>query len=149
MTLPFSAVRLLLPLTLVAAFGCTCTPPTGDAGVIDGGRVLARAAEGGGVEIVLADLATPLRTLQVDVVLTGGQATEVVAAGPVAFNVLQAGLDSPRADLTLVVADTRRLPLNNGPVARLVTSGEVQVTLSNAIAVDDDGERRTLATGAD
>jgi hypothetical protein len=145
----FSVVRLLLALALVGAFGCTCTTPTGDAGVTDGGRVIARAVEGG-VEIVLEDLETPLRTLQVDVVLSGGDATDVVPAGPVAFNLLEAALDDgPRGDLTLVVADTRRLPLPNGPVARLVTGPGVTATLSNALAVDDDGGRRTLATGAD
>ncbi len=149
MTRPLLALRLLPALVLVAAYGCTCAAPTGDGGVPDSGRVLARAAEGGGVEIVLADLTTPLRTLQVDVVLTGAEATGVVAAGPVAFNLLEAALDEPRAQLTLVVADTRRLPLNNGAIARLVTTGDAEVTLSNALAVDDDGERRALATGAD
>lgn len=149
MNLSLSTARLGLALVLVAAFGCDCTTPSGDAGVGDGGRVLARPAEGGGVEILLADLDTPLRTLQVDVRLDGAEATDVVPAGPVAFNVLEAALDAPRAQLTLVVADTRRLPLGEGPVARLVTTGDASVTLSNALAIDDDGERRTLATGAD
>lgn len=145
----FSLLRLGLALALVGAFGCTCTPPQGDAGAPDGGRVFTRAVEGG-IEIVLEDLDTPLRTLQVDVALSGGEASDVVAAGPVAFNLLEAALDEgPRSELTLVVADTRRLLLPNGPVARLVTGADVTATLSNALAVDDDGERRTLATGAD
>lgn len=142
-------VRLFSLLILVGAFGCECTPPATDGGVADGGRVFARAVEGGGLEIVLDDLPTPLRTLQVDIALTGGEATDVVSAGAVAFNILEAALDAPRADLTLVVADTRRLPLNNGAIARLVTSGDAEATLTNAFAVDDDGERRTLATSAD
>lgn len=145
----FSLLRLSLSLALVGAFGCTCTPPSGDAGVPDGGRVVARAVEGG-VEIVLEDLVTPLRTLQVDVALTGGEATDAVPAGPVSFDLIEAGLDDgPRSELTLVVADTRRLPLASGAVARLVTGAGVTATLSNARAVDDDGERRTLTTGAD
>lgn len=133
----------LLAMLLPAASSCAPNPE--DNGSPDLGRVEAVVTEGG-VDIRLGSLTTPLRTLQVDVVLAGGAATAVEPAGALTANVLEAGLSSPRSTLTLVVADSRRLPLANGPVARLITDGPVTATLSRAIAVNDDGERVTLLT---
>ncbi|MFZ9888923.1 MAG: hypothetical protein ACO3JL_15610 [Myxococcota bacterium] len=136
----------LLAALLLVGVACTPSPQLGDSE--ESGRIEAVVNEGG-VDIVLASLATPLRTLQVDVDLAGGVATSVLPAGDISVNVLEAGLTSPRSTLTLVVADTRRLPLANGTVARLVTDGGVTATLTRAIAGNDDGERVTLLTSGD
>jgi hypothetical protein len=137
---------LALGLSLLGAFGCQCEAGGNDAGVTDTGRITTRAVEGG-VELVLENLATPLRTLQVDVQVSGAQATALEPAGPVSFNVLEAALEAPRSDLTVVVADTRRLNLNDGVIALLRLDGAGTVTLSRAVAVDDDGTSVELEAG--
>jgi hypothetical protein len=91
--------------------------------------------------------------LQVDVVISGGRASAATGTGP--WDVVEAGLapsaanpdGGPRDRFTLVVADTRRLPVNDGGLARLVIDDGANVTLSNAFAVDATGVRRPLTVG--
>jgi hypothetical protein len=107
--------------------------------------VQARAVTGG-FELVLSDLERPLRTLSVDVTLGGGAtATRAEAAGAVAHDLVEAGLDVPRSAFTVVVADTRRIPLDNGAVARVDVSGAGSVVLAEAKAIDDQGTAVVLS----
>jgi hypothetical protein len=142
--------RLVFALLLTGAFGCHCDNNGGDdAGPLGSGRVFTRAADEGGQELVLADLGTPLRALQIDVRVSGARVTGVQPAGAVSLNLLEAALDEPKSDLTLVLSDVRRLLLNDGPAARLVTDGPGALALSRAIGIDDDGKRIVLETSTD
>jgi hypothetical protein len=142
--------RVLLRLALcslllgVAGGGCLCgDAPPADAGPTGAG-VLIATVDGDTVTLRLESLAAPLRTLQVDVAVEGAQATALEPAGDRAHDVLDAALESPRADLTVVIADTRRLLLAGGEVALLRLDGSGTVVLENALAVDDDGQRVEL-----
>lgn len=144
--------NFLLLLALSATTGCslTCaapppTPPADDAvGSIDVG------VTGTTATLSVAELAAPLRALQVDVVVSGGKASSATGAGP--WDIVEAGLvastanpdGGPKDRFTLVVADTRRLPINDGALARLVIDAGARVTLSNAVAVDAAGNKRPL-----
>lgn len=146
---PAASRWLLLALLPVLGAGACgpCTPGPTDAGTDAAGTVQARVLDDGSVEVRLDNLRASLRTLQVDVSLTGTAATAVEPAGPVSHDLLEAGLSSPRASFTLVVADTRRVPLTDGAVARLVTGAAPgQVTLAAAQAVDADGQHVLLDT---
>lgn len=146
---PFSfstaARRALLAASLIAfaASSCECPGPPPQAGDPVGG-VATRAVEGG-FEIVLEDLKQPVRAVQVDVDLGAVRATSIRAAGAVAHDVVEAGLDAPKSSFTAVVSDTRRLPLGDGAIAFVETDGAASPRLSSAVAVDDDGDRRTLS----
>jgi hypothetical protein len=141
----------LLALMLVAtAFGaCECVdppPPNPDAPVA---RVTAVLRDEGGFDLVLSNLERPVRSLQVDVKLDGALATEVTAiagAGAAPADVVEADLDAQgKDDFTVVIADTRRLNLPAGAVARVGTGLDLQkVTLSRALAVDDSGALRDV-----
>lgn len=138
-------LRLAGLLLLLAPFACECQPGPGDAGPDGSGGVLVARAVGGGFELSLEDLDAPLRTLQVGVTLTGTRATALSAAGVVAHDVLEAGLDQPKESFTAVVADTRRLLLTEGAIARIDTEGAGQIQLRSALAIDDEGQRAALA----
>lgn len=137
-------MRISLSLSLVAAAfaACTCEgppPPPPDENV---GRITAVAVEGG-FELRLSDLERPVRSLQVDVTLEGARATAAETVG--GSDVLEAGLDAPKDDFTVVVGDTRRLNLPASAVARVTTDAAPSaITLSRALAVDDAGARRTV-----
>ena len=136
-------VRLAAALVLVAVGACECVagpPPTPSDAV---GAITTRAVAGG-FEIVLDDLKQPVRAVQVDVALEGARATAIAAAGDVAHDVLEAGLDQPSSSFTAVVSDTRRLPLVEGAIAKIETDAAGTPRLSSAVAVDDDGRRRPL-----
>jgi hypothetical protein len=141
--------HILLGLALVAtAFGgCTCIEPTPQNPDAPVARVTAVLLEDGGFDLVLSNLERPVRSLQVDVKLDGARATTVTAlagAGASAADVVEADLPvDGKDDFTVVIADTRRLNLPAGPVARVGTGLELQkVTLSRALAVDDSGALR-------
>lgn len=135
-------VRSLLVGLLVAASGCTCgEPPPPDPGAAVG-QVSANPVEGG-FELVLSGLERPVRSLQVDVKLTGAQGTAASALG--GSDVFEAGLAAPKNDFTVVIADTRRLNLPSGAVARVDTdAAPSEIELSRAFAVDDLGALRTV-----
>jgi hypothetical protein len=139
-------VGLIAALLLGALFGaCNCDPPPPDAGPSEAGRVVA-VVDGDAVEVRLESLGAPLRTLQVDVSIAGANATSAEPAGDVAHDLIDAALDGPRSELTLVVADVRRVLLTEGAVARLQLDGPGTVELDHALAVDDDGARVELQT---
>lgn len=100
--------------------------------------------------LTLASLSAPLRAVQVDVSVSGGQARAASGVGP--WDVVEAGLSAttanpgggPKDRFTLVVADTRRLPVNDGAFAQIVVDEGATVTLSHAVAVDANGTRRPI-----
>ena len=136
------ATRLWLLGGLLALASCTCgEPPPPDPGA-PVGQLAATPVEGG-FELVLSGLERPVRSLQVDVKLTGAQATAATATG--GSDVLEAGLAAPKNDFTVVVADTRRLNLPSGAVARVDTdAAPAAIALSHALAVDDTGALRDV-----
>ena len=134
--------RVLLVGALSLAWSCTCgevPPPDPGAPV---GQVSANPVAGG-FEIVLSGLERPVRSLQIDVKLSGAQATAASALGQ--FDVFEAGLGAPKNDFTVVLSDTRRLNLPSGAVARVDTDAvPSEIALSHALAVDDLGATRTV-----
>lgn len=135
--------RMWTLLALVTVVGCECEappPPNPDAPVA---RITAVILEEGGFDLVLSNLERPVRSLQVDVNLDGALASNVAALG--GSDLAEAGLDVPKDDFTVVVADTRRLNLPAGAVARVSTGLDLnRVTLSRALAVDDSGALRAV-----
>lgn len=134
--------RALAAGLLVSAWGCSCgeppPPPPGDAV----GQLSANTVDGG-FELVLSGLERPVRSLQVDVRLSGAQATSASAIG--GSDVLEAGLAAPKNDFTVVLADTRRLNLPSGSVALVETdAAPSEIALTRAFAVDDTGALRTV-----
>lgn len=129
--------------TLTACGGCPPTTP--DAGP-DGpfGRVRARAVTGG-FEVELVGLTRPIRAVQIPLTLSGAEATSASAAGTPLHDVVEAGLDTPKAAFTLVVADARGVPLDDGTIAFVATTGAGSVTFGDAEAVDELGAKQTLA----
>ncbi len=127
---------------LSAAWGCTCGEPPQPNGAAAVGQLSANPVEGG-FELVLSGLERPVRSLQVDVKLGDAHATAATAVG--GSDVLEAGLAAPKNDFTVVVADTRRLNLPSGAVARVDTdAAPTEIALSRAFAVDDTGAMRTV-----
>ena len=146
---------VLVALT-AAMTGCSLTcgapppePPTDD--VVGTIRVV---VEGSSATLSVAGLEAPLRAVQVDVAVSNGKASSATGAGP--WDVVEAGLGAsstnpdggPKDHFTLVVGDTRRLPVNDGPLARLAVDDGAAVTLSNAFAVDANGKKRTITVVA-
>lgn len=133
---------MLLIGIVVAVSSCTCgapPPPNPGAPV---GQVSANPVDGG-FELVLSGLERPVRSLQVDIKLTGAQATAASALGQ--NDVFEAGLSAPKNDFTVVLSDTRRLNLPSGAVARVDTdAAPSEIALSRALAVDDLGATRTV-----
>lgn len=116
-------------------------PPPADAV----GTIQARAVTGG-FELVLVDLEQPLRNIAVDVSIDGAEATRADRAGAFNYNLIEAGLSAPKSVFTVVVADTRRILLENGAVARIDVDGPGRVTLSEGRGVDQTGAAVVLAT---
>jgi hypothetical protein len=144
-----------LALALFALSSCQCDPPPDDPPA-DGaiGSVRADAADGA-VTLVLVGLDAPLSAFQVDVVVDGGTATQFLSLAD--HDIAEAGLvasaanpdGGPKARFTAVVADTRRLPLNSGPLARIaLDDDDARVTLTNAFGVDQRGKKRALSVAA-
>lgn len=143
---------LLLLVLALPACGGSCTEGPSDAGPVEAQGVLrviipvGGSVEEGSLQVRLAELAAPLRAVQVDMQLSGAQAVEAGPAGQVAHDVIEANLSQPRSTLTLVVSDSRRIPLTDGPIAALETDRAVsEVVLSRALGIDADGQRVELA----
>jgi hypothetical protein len=140
---------LLLLAALSTTTGCSCDPPPPDVPLRAAGSVDVDVS-GTTATLTVSSLDAPLRTLQVDVAVDGGKASSATGIGP--WNVVQAGLAAspenpaggPKERFTLVVADTRRLPIGDGALARIVVDDGAKVTLSNAVAVDANGTKRLL-----
>jgi len=142
--------RLTFVLSAMLAFaGCEggCTPADPDAGTLDSVGTISLAAGEGGFDIVLAGLEDPLFAIQVDVVVSGTRATGVSSIATIPHDVVEAGLDAPKDRFTVVVSDTRRIQIQNGPLVRVLTESGGSAELSNALAIDIEGARRSLAIG--
>jgi hypothetical protein len=143
-----------LVLGLATQAGCACDPPPETPPVADAVGAVRVDVAGATATVVLAGLEAPLRALEVDVAVTGGEASAARAVGR--HDLLEAGLvasaahpaGGPRARFTLVVGDTRRLPLNDGPCARLTIDDGASVSLLAAAAVDANGRKRPLTVVA-
>lgn len=125
----------------LAVVGCDCVGPPTTTPPTPVGNIRSVVADDG-VDLVLANLEQPLRALQVDVEVTGASATTLIAIGD--YDLVEGGLDQPKASFTAVVSDTRRLPLHDGAVAHITLNGNGSVSLQNAAAVDADGNKRPL-----
>lgn len=131
----------LLATTMFA--GCTCGGPEPEPQPDAIGRLVA-SVDGQTATVRLAGLSRSLRSVQVDIDVADGQASAIIGAG--AWDVVEGGLgDGPKAAITAVVADTRRLPINNGELFRLTIDVGARVRLRNAIAIDDVGARQVLS----
>jgi hypothetical protein len=128
----------------LAVSSCTCEGPGN--GPVDGalGSVSAVPASGGfEIRVTGLEASRRVRSLQVDVKIDGASATNATAVG--GNDILEAGLDAPKSDFTVVVADTRRLNLPLGAVVRVATDVPPStITLSKALAIDDTGARRSM-----
>jgi hypothetical protein len=138
-----------LVLGVVALSACPRDPPPPPP-VTDAVGSIRVDVAGALATVSLAGLQAPLRALEVDVQVSGGRATAARAAG--AHDLVEAGLvasaanpgGGPRDRFTLVVADTRRLPLNDGACAQLTLDDGATVALRSAVAVDVNGRKRPL-----
>jgi hypothetical protein len=132
-------------LLLQSCTSCEQIDPEPDTPAI--GRIDA-SVDGTTATLTVSGVAGSLRSVQVDVAVAGGTAQSVASVG---HDLVEAGLGAdqggPKSSFTVVVADTRRLPVNNGAVARLTVDAGASLTLSNAIVVDSSGARHTLSTG--
>ncbi|MBM4283393.1 MAG: hypothetical protein FJ137_22500 [Deltaproteobacteria bacterium] len=141
---------LVLAGAVSSAPACSCDPPPPDRPARDAVGDLRVVVDGATAELSLSGLLAPLRALQVDIAVEGGRASAVTAVGP--WNVVEAGLQAsaenpgggPKDRFTLVLADTRRLPVADGAVARLVIDANATVSLTQAFAVDAEGKKRPL-----
>ena len=131
---------------MLATARCSCSDGDAEPQAGTAGRI-AVTSEGTTAVVTVAGLARGLRAVQVDVEVSGGDASTLVPDR--AWDVVEAGLaDGPRSSFTVVIADTRRLPIDNGPLARLTITDGAQVVLRNAVAVDDGGVRQALSVEA-
>ena len=144
--LSWSLLALLaLPLTVGA---CSCEGVPDDPPVeVDPVGTLRVVHNGTTATLVVTGLRAPLRMFQADVAVSGGNASAI--APVLDHDLLEGGFaDGPRAAFTAVVADSRRLPINNGNIATITVDDGARLSLSKAIAVDANGVRQTLATEA-
>ena len=136
------AALVMAALVSASGSGCQCgtaPPPNKPASV---GQLSAVNVDGG-FELRLTNLERPVRELQVDVKLAGASAHSAAASG--GSDVLEAGLDAPKSDFTVVVGDTRRLNLPDGAVVKVTTDhAPSSIALSRALAVDDTGKKRDI-----
>ena len=134
---------LLLALTLLSLSSCSCDPPPDVPPGVEAVGSVRVDVVGNAATIVLVGLEQPLRAFEVDVRISNGRATAIT---PIAdHDVVEAGLlGGPQERFTVVVADTRRLPLRNGALAVLGIDEGAAVTLSAAAGVDQQGNKRAL-----
>ena len=136
-TMPVPVTGALALLLLVSACQCGAPPPPPPP---PGGQLVAVVTDGG-FDLQLRNVDQPMRELQVDVKLAGAHASAATSSA----DVVEAGLDAPKDDFTVVVADTRRLNLPSAPVVHVVTdAAPTKITLARAIAVDAAGKKREL-----
>lgn len=141
----------LLGVSMLGAPSCSCDPPQEDPPVADAVGGVRVDVAAGAATLVLTDLDEPLRALQVDVAVDGGTATAFL--GLADHDLVEAGLGAddggPADRFTAVVGDTRRLPINDGPVGRIALSDDgATVTLSKAFGIDQQGQKRPLTVVA-
>jgi hypothetical protein len=130
----------LLVTTMFAS--CTCGGPEPEPQPDAIGRI-GVSVDGPTATVTLSGLSRSLRSVQVDVDVADGQASAIAGVG--AWDLVEAGLGSgPKAAFTAVVADTRRLPINNGELFRVTIDVGARIRLRNAIAIDDVGTRQVL-----
>lgn len=127
----------------VGAQSCRCGEPEPLPDPTAAGQVSLRPITGG-VEVVLSGLQTPLRTFQVDAVVSGGAASAIAPSGAVSHDIVKANVGAADGRFTVVVGDTRRVPLTDGAIARVDLDPGATVVLNNAQAVDDSGQRVNL-----
>jgi hypothetical protein len=138
---------LLAALMLCSLAACGGCPPSGaDAGP-DGpfGQVRARAVTGG-FDVELVSLERPVRAVQIEILLDGANATAAAASGTLLHDLVEGGLDAPKATFVLVVGDTRGILLDEGVIARVSTTGPGSVTFGAMTAVDETGAKQTLTS---
>ena len=140
--------RLMLCAALLSLLsGCPSCEAVDDPPAQTPAGALSVVVSGETATLIVSGVAGSLRAVQVDVVVAGGQASAVDGLG---HDLVEAGLAAenggPKSSFTVVVADTRRLPVNNGGVARLTIDDGATVTLSNAFAIDAAGAKRALTT---
>ena len=134
-----ASCALLVATTLSS---CTCGGPEPEPQPDAIGRI-GVSVDGPTATITLTGLPRSLRTVQVDVDVADGRASAMTGAG--AWDLVEAGLaDGPKSTFTAVIADTRRLPINNGDLFRLTIDVGARIRLRNAIAIDDVGGRQAL-----
>lgn len=144
---PFASLALLASLSFG---GCECTPPVDPPVVVPAVGTISVVVDGATATLSVSGLQRSLRSVQVDVDVAGGRATAIdPRAG---HDLVEGGLlpadGGPRERFTAVIADTRRLPINNGAIARITIDAGATVTLKNALAIDEVGDRRTLTVGS-
>ena len=152
-TRSFPLVSPLASIALLAALGfggCDCGAPVDPPDVVPAVGTINVAVDGATATLSVSGLQRSLRSLQVDVDVKGGRASAIAAAA--GHNLIEGGLlpadGGPRDRFTAVVADTRRLPINNGAVARITVDAGATVGLKAAVAIDDTGARRILTVGS-
>lgn len=138
---------LLCAALLSLLSGCTSCETVDPPVETPAAGALSLVVNGATATLNLSGVAGSLRSLQVDVAVAGGQASAVDGLG---HDLVEAGLAAenggPKSSFTVVVADTRRLPVNNGGVARLTIDDGATIILSNAFAIDAAGNKRALTT---
>jgi hypothetical protein len=139
----YARARVAALLVPVALGACTCAPPEEKKPLPAVGTLRANIVDDG-VELSLETGDSRVRTLQVKVALTSATASDVVSIGDI--DLVEDGIDEPKDTFTVVVADTRRVLIHEGAFARVVLAdgAPTAVSLSGAIAVDDQGRKRTL-----
>jgi hypothetical protein len=135
--------QLVLVLLSATALGrCTCEPEDPNPPLPAVGELRAVVVEGG-VELRLDSADARVRVLSVNVKLRGARATALSPLGPI--DLAEGALDAPKESLVVVLADTRRIPLPEGAIARLETdAAPTAVELSDARAVDESGAERSV-----
>jgi hypothetical protein len=134
---------LFIGLVLSCSSACRCSDGGQEEQEPPAGRIEV-AVDGATATLSLVGLSTALRSVQVDVEIEGGQASALVGAR--AWDLVEAGLtEAPRSSFTVVIADTRRLPIDNGPLAVVTLTEGSRVSLRNALAIDERGARHTLS----
>ena len=125
---------------------CACDPPAVEPpglGAVGSVRV---DVNGATATLVLAGLEQPLRAFEVDVTVNNGTATLLTAIAD--HDVVEGGLrpedGGPRDRFTVVVSDTRRLPLKNGALVVLSLQEGATLVLRAAFGIDQQGNKRSL-----
>ncbi|MDP2345359.1 MAG: hypothetical protein Q8O67_30725 [Deltaproteobacteria bacterium] len=129
---------------------CSCDPPIEDPPAVQPVGSVRVDVDGAGATLVLVGLEQPLRAFEVDVSVQGGRASALVAIAD--HDVVEAGLrpedGGPKDRFTVVVGDTRRVPIVNGALAVLSLDGGATVVLSGAAGIDQSGKKRSLTVVA-
>ncbi len=134
-------------LTTLAA--CACDVPVIDPPPVQPVGSVRVDVSGSSATLVLVGLEQPLRAFEVDIDVDEGNASAVT---PIAdHDVVEAGLGGDqggKAHFTVVVGDTRRLPLQDGPLVVLSIDEGATPVLSGAAGVDQQGVKRALTVVA-